>query len=195
MKFEILNKERIFDEFFKIDKAQVKHERFNGKSWNQVTRYGLQRPEAVAVLLENTSKNTVIMVEQFRYATVNLTDRDGWMLEIVAGMIDNGETPEQSAKRETLEEVGYKITHLDHLYSYFASIGISDERVHIYHAEVKEEDKISEGGGLKTENEDLAIREIPFLELFDLIKNGKIVDSKTIIASQWLAIKKGVSLV
>ena len=190
MKYKVVRKERIFDEFFIVERAKVKHERFHDNSWNQVKRYNLRRPEAVAIVLENMSTGNIVMVEQFRYATVNTTGRDGWELEIVAGLIDKGETPEQSIIRESFEEVGYRVQSPKHIFTYFASIGISDEMVHLYYGQVSDQDKVAEGGGLENESEDLAIREIPFPELARMLKNGTIVDAKTIVALQWLALEK-----
>ncbi|MCP4757566.1 MAG: NUDIX hydrolase [Proteobacteria bacterium] len=100
MKFEILEKTRIFNEFFRIDRVKLKIEKFRNNNWGRIRRYHINRPGAVAVLLENTSTGTIILVEQFRYASLKKTVHNGWTREIVAGLIDSGETPEDSARRE-----------------------------------------------------------------------------------------------
>ncbi len=190
MKYEVIDKKRIFDEFFTIEKADVKYERFRDGSWNRSRRYNLQRPEAAAIILENESTGNIVLVEQFRYATVEAAGRDGWILEIVAGLVDRGETPERCAIRESLEEAGYRVRNPRYLCSYFTSVGISDEKVHLYYGQVCDRDRVAEGGGLASENEDLAVREIPLTELMSLLKNGKIADAKTIVALQWLALER-----
>ena len=195
MEFEIVKKERLFEEFFKVDKVRVRHDNFRNGERSLVRRYHLSRPDAVAVVLENISKGTIVLVEQFRYATIQKYSKNGWILEIIAGLKDvSGESEEACAIRETLEETGYRVSQLEFITTYYASVGISDEKVTLFYGQVTDEDKVAAGGGLEHENEDLAVREIPFQELMDKVKNGTIVDSKTIIGLQWLSLKKLNSL-
>lgn len=190
MEYEILKNDRIFDEFFQIDRVQLRHENFKDDQWSTVRRYNLNRPEAVAVILENTETGKIILVEQFRYASLKKSERNGWMQEIIAGLIDPGETPLESAKRETMEETGYHVNNLEHVTDYFASVGICDELIHLYYGQVTSKDRIEQGGGVETESEDLLVMEVDFSELMQRLKNNEIKDSKTIIALQWLALKK-----
>lgn len=190
MEFEVLRKERIFDEFFKVDRVELKHEQFDDKGWLHVQRYHLNRPDAVAVVLENRDTGKIVLVEQFRYASLKQSTRNGWLIEIVAGLIDPGETPEACARRETLEEVGFQINKLEKITSYFPSAGISDERVHLFYAQVDIHCKVALGGGIAEEKEDLKILEIDFEELLSQIKEGAITDGKTIVGLQWLALEK-----
>jgi len=193
MQFEILRKERIFDEFFKVDRVELKHEQFEEKEWLHVRRYHLNRPDAVAVVLENRDSGKIILVEQFRYASLKQSTRNGWLIEIVAGLMDPGETPEECARRETLEEVGFQINKLEKITSYFPSAGISDERVHLFYGQVDAQCKVAPGGGIAEEKEDLRILEVDFKELLTQIKDGSISDGKTIVGLQWLALQKSGS--
>ena len=190
MEFEIKNQKRILDGFIKVDELQVEFDRFDQQGRNSVKRYNLERPEAAAVILENVSNNSVIIVEQFRFAVASRSTHKAWVLEIIAGLVDPGEEPIEAAYRETLEESGYQVKQLEHLYTFYASIGISNELVSIFYGQVSDADKIEKGGGLEIENEDIKIHEIPIPELMDMLRNGEINDSKTIMAIQWLALKK-----
>lgn len=194
MEFEIKDQKRILEGFIKVDKLEVEYDRFDQQGRNKVERYNLDRPEASAVLLENTTNNTVVIVEQFRFAVATKPDHNGWALEIIAGLVDPGEEPIAAAYRETIEESGYQAKQLEHLYTFFPSIGISNEIVHIYYGKVTDADKINSGGGLELENEDIKIHEIAIPDLVEMLKKGEIRDSKTIMAIQWLAAKKQIAL-
>jgi nudix-type nucleoside diphosphatase (YffH/AdpP family) len=194
MDFEIKNQKRILDGFIKVDELQVEFDRFDQQGRNLVKRFNLERPEAAAVILENVSNNSVIVVEQFRFAVASKPNQNAWIIEIIAGLVDPGETPIEAAYRETLEESGYQVKQLEHLYTFYASIGISNENVHIFYGQVTDADKIEKGGGLEIESEDLKIHEIPISELVEMLKKGEIRDSKTIMGIQWLASKKQIPL-
>ncbi|MDH5559448.1 MAG: NUDIX hydrolase [Deltaproteobacteria bacterium] len=190
MKYRILNKKKIFGEFFHINKIELLIERFHEKDQIEIKRYHLERPEVVAVILENHQTGDIVMVEQFRYSSIKKTQNNGWMLEIIGGIVDKGETPEECAKRECLEETGYEIENPVLLTSYFASAGFSNELLHLYYAKISPKNKIAPGGGVREENEDILVREIPFNKLLESVRTGELTDSKTIIALQWLALEK-----
>ncbi|PCI28583.1 MAG: ADP-ribose diphosphatase [SAR324 cluster bacterium] len=190
MKYEIIKNDRIFSEFFKVDRVELKHENFRDQDLSQVRRYHLNRPEAVAVILENETTGNIVLVEQFRYSSLKKSIRNGWTQEIIAGLLDEGEEPIDCARRETMEETGYQVHNLEFITTYFASVGISDELVHLFYGTVTNEDKIEDGGGLEDESEDLAIRELSFSQIMEDIRVGNIRDAKTIIGLQWLALKK-----
>ncbi|MDT8446939.1 MAG: NUDIX domain-containing protein [bacterium] len=187
MNYEIHTKDRIFGEFFRVDRVEVTHDCFNGPPM-KVRRYHLERPEVVAVLLENRDRGTCVMVEQFRYSSTKTGD--GWTTEVIGGLIDPGESPQDCGVRESMEETGYQVKELQHWTSFYASVGVSDELIHLYYGEVGDADKMELGGGLAHEHEDLRVLEVPFTDLLDQIKQGKLTDSKSIVALQWLAIKK-----
>lgn len=190
MNFKVLKEERLLDEFITVDKVQVEHDQFNHVAPANVCRYNIERPQAVAVILENTTTGALVLVEQFRYATVKHNKKNGWVLEIIAGLLDEGETPEACGMRETLEETGYKVDQLEFIHTYYGSVGISTEQIHLFYGQVSTSDKVEKGGGLVHEHEDLAIREIPYEDLIQRLKKGEIIDSKTILGLQWLMLKK-----
>lgn len=156
----------------------------------EVVRYHLERPEVVAVILENTDQDTVILVEQFRYSSIKASEPEGWTLEVIGGLIDHDESPEACGARESLEECGYRPPKLVKWTSFFPTVGVSDELVHLYYGQVTDADKIEDGGGLAHESEDLRVVEVPFKEALIQVQQGKITDAKTMIAIQWLALQK-----
>ena len=166
----------------------MKRESFRDRGYEPIQRYHIERPPAVGVLLENTSSNKIILVEQFRYAALKKATGNGWTKEILAGLIEKGESPEACARREAFEETGYEVNALTPITIYFTSIGISDERIHLFHGQVTDFDKKGDGGGVENENEDLNVVEFDFQSVMDMIRNGEINDGKTIIAAQWLSL-------
>ncbi len=193
MNYTILDKETLFDDFFKVEKIRLNHDTFEGGQLTEVQRYHLRRPDAAAIILENVDTNKVILIEQFRYAASQVNHRKGWAIEIIAGIIEAGETAESTAAREALEEAGYSVTNLEFIMKYLTSIGVSNEMVYLYYAQVSEKDRIGKGGGLEQESEDIKVIEKTMTELSEGIATGQIMDSKTIIAAQWLMQKKGVN--
>lgn len=190
MNYKIIEKKEIFNRFFKIDEVHLNYDRFTGGQLENICRFAMLRPEAVAVILENESTGKIILVEQFRYSSIKLSKMNGWTQEVIAGLRDEGEEPEESAKRETLEETGYQIHNLEFVQSFHPSVGISDEIIHLFHGSVTNDDRIEEGGGLEHENEDIRVIEKSLTELLEDIHSGNIIDGKTIMAIQWLALKK-----
>ena len=133
----------------------------NGSTY---TREKLVRSDAIAILLYNTTKDTVVMVKQFRYPT-RRDNYKGYTIEVPAGKVDEGETPVQAALREVVEEVGYKIKkkNLIECMPAYTTPGYSTEKIYYFLARVTNKDKISEGGGCISENENIEVLEIPYL--------------------------------
>ncbi|GCE30893.1 ADP-ribose pyrophosphatase [Dictyobacter alpinus] len=183
-KVEILQKRTVYDDFFKIEEAYLRFRRFDGKMSDPVRRLLFERGDAVAALLVNTDTQKVLMTRQFRYPT--LEKGPGWLHEIVAGMIDENEEPEDAVKREIEEEIGYRAHALTAIATFYVSPGGSSERIYLYYAEVSNADRVSDGGGLAEEHEDIELIQITFEELWDVLKKGEIRDAKTLIAAQWL---------
>jgi ADP-ribose pyrophosphatase len=110
------------------------------------------------------------------------------VFEIVAGKMDEGENPADTAIREVEEEVGFKIQpgNLHFQSSFYPSPGYSSEKIHLFSAIVRDEDKVSEGGGLDGEHEDIDIHSIPVKEFFDMWGRGELVDGKTLAGANAL---------
>jgi ADP-ribose pyrophosphatase len=186
MKVEILREDRVFDDFFKIDKATLKHERFDGSMSEPITRLNFNRGDSVGVLLWNPVYESVILVRQFRYPAYVATG-DGWIYEIVAGMIDEGKTAIGTAHAELLEEAGYKVDKLDEIGTCFLSPGGTSEKIILYLGTLGQaSEQFGCTGGLVSEGEDIQIIEVGLNDAFGMIESGEICDAKTIIALQWL---------
>jgi ADP-ribose pyrophosphatase len=181
-KIEVLKEERAFDDYFKVDRAEIKETHESGEI-KTYSRFKLTRPDAVAILVYNEDTRKVILVRQNRYPITHKVKED--ILEIVAGKIDAGETPKQAAVREIEEEIGYKITE-DMLHCQmetFPSPGYSSETVYIFVTVVGNKHKNSKGGGVEGEHENIEVVELDRVEFKSRIRDGQIKDGKTILAS------------
>jgi nudix-type nucleoside diphosphatase (YffH/AdpP family) len=175
---------RVFDDFFKIEEAYLRYERFDGTMSPVVRRLNFERGDSVAALLFNSKTKHIVLVNQFKYPTHE--KGPGWITETMAGMIDEKEDPQSAVRREILEETGYRIRSLEHISTFYLSPGGSSERIILYYAELDDNDKITAGGGLAAENEDITNVELTIEDALEKIENGEIADAKTIIAVYWL---------
>lgn len=182
--WEILGHKVVFQGYFRMEEYRLRYERFDGGS-NEVVREIFERGNAVAVLPYDPLRDEVVLIEQFRPGAVNY-EHGPWLLEVVAGVIDEGERPEEVARRETLEEAGCEIGRMQHLHRYLVSPGGTTERVDIYAGEV---DAGIAGGvhGLDEEHEDIQVHVFPREQALKLLEEGKIVNAVTLIGLQWLA--------
>jgi len=181
-----MGQERLYDGFFKLDQVTLRHERFDGTMSPPRAILNLERGDAVGVLLHDIERELLIFVEQFRYAAYERTGQ-GWVLDIIAGMMEPGESAEQVARREALEEAGYQLETLEFITTFFVSPGGTTERIHLFYAPVHTSDRMSKGGGVG--DEDIRLAELPPSEAWARVEDGRICDAKTIIALQWLRLK------
>lgn len=169
---EIKKKECAYDGYFKINRLTVAQ---NGQTF---TREQFDRGNAVAALVFDTEQQEYILTRQFRIGT------ESELVEVVAGMVDEGEEPEQSIRREIEEEIGYHVDRLQHVCDFYSSPGGNTEKVELYYAEVSEQH--AEGGGNSHEHEQIEIVRYSPQELDALVTP----DAKTIIAQQWLKLQR-----
>lgn len=134
--------------------------------------------DAVAAVVYNVEERAYILVEQFRFPVVGKTG-NGMLLELPAGKMGEEEQPYDAVVREVEEETGYKPRIIEHLVTVFASPGYSSERIHIYTITVSNSDRIGVGGGVG--DEDVRVREVKRADVNTFIKEGKIVDMKTVL--------------
>ncbi len=182
---EIQNKRTVFDDKFKIQEATLRFQKFNGQMSDTVHRLVFERGDSAAALLFNKDTQKVLLIEQFRYPAYE--KGPGWIREVIAGVIDKGEQPEETIRREIREEIGYEVhEQLTHIATFYVSPGGTSERNMLYYAEVSSADCVSAGGGKASEHEDIELVELTLTELWKALDNGDIVDAKTLIAVQWL---------
>lgn len=184
----IVSSQNIHEGFFDVDEVVYKKEGDEGAAEKTVTRQVVRPKKAAAVLIHDTQSDSIVFSSQFRVAAME--ENEGWMLEIPAGVLDEGEEPEAAARRECAEETGYAIENLELVTTYFTSPGYTTERLAIYYAQVSRADKTGAGGGNADENEEILIQEIPFSDCVLMVQDGRISDGKTLIALLWLLARK-----
>jgi len=182
-KVDVLRRKRVFDDVFKIDEAELQFELRNGQMSPPVRRLSFERGDSVAAVVWRRDNDTLLFTEQFRFPTI--TKGPGWLLEIIAGVIDEGETPDAAIRREIEEEVGYRAQHVTPISTFYVSPGGSSERIALFSAEVSATDQVSEGGGVQTEHEDIRIVTLASAAARDALDEHRFMDAKTIIGLQW----------
>lgn len=183
----VIQRRNVFDGFFRIEEVQLEHERYDGSTTGPITRLIFHRGDAVAVLLHDPAKRSVLLCEQFRTPTVD--NGPGWLVELPAGVIEHGEDPETCARREMPEETGYEVTTLQRIATIYPSPGGSSERIHIFYAPISFRDDAKQTGGLASEGEDIKLMTLPDEQAIAQARDGRILDAKTMIALQWLALR------
>jgi ADP-ribose pyrophosphatase len=181
---EVISRRRLLDDFFKVDEAEVSFERADGSMTPPLRRLVFERGDSVAAVVSHRESGSLLFTEQFRFPT--LGKGSGWLLEVMAGMIDAGESPEAALRREIEEELGYRVAHLESVSTFFVSPGGSSERIWLYHAEVGEPDRVSDGGGNAVEHEEIRVVRLPRAEARARLAAGGFADAKTIIGLQWM---------
>lgn len=175
-------REPIYDGFYKVSRCHFTHTLFAG-GWSQtIDRELLERGNVAAVLPYDPKLDRVVLVEQFRIGAMN--DQDPWLTEVIAGMIEPGESPEEMVIREAEEEAGLKLEKLIPVSRYFSSPGSSTEEVFLYAALTD----LSEAGGLHglaEEGEDIRVINIPAEEATTRFIAGELRNALTVIAMQW----------
>ena len=189
--FKVINKETKYSGFFNLDVYQVQHTLFAG-GWGEVlTRELFQRGNCVAVLLYDPDADKLVIIEQFRMgpmAQPEVQER-AWLLEIVAGAIEPGETAEEVAYRESEEEAGCVVKEMHLINEFYTSPGGASERISLFYGRIKADD-IGGIHGLDEEHEDILVSTVSFDEAYAMIEDGRIESAIPIIAIQWLALNK-----
>jgi len=180
MKVEFKSSTVEYEGFLKIEKDIYQFERFGGGMSREVARYRYRRGDAVAVLIYDESQNRVLLIRQFRNA-VHAVTGDGWLVECVAGMMEEGETPEAVAFREVKEETGLELETIEWLTSYFFSPGGCSDRIHLFLGRVKNSTQSLGIHGLWEEGEEVLAQWIPLEEAMAALDRGEIVDAKALM--------------
>lgn len=185
---EILEKSERYRGYFRIDRYRLRHRLFAGGWSGQIEREVFERGHAVGVLPYDPAADAVVLIEQFRIGAL-VAGMEPWLIEVVAGIIEESETPEEVARRETLEEAGLEIRALMPMCRYLVSPGGSSESVRLYCARV---DSRGAGGihGLAEENEDIRVEVVPFDKALRLLDEGRVANSVSVIALQWLGLHR-----
>ena len=183
LKYKIINKKNLYSGFFSLNKYEFIHEKHNGEWTDTVGREIFSGAHVSTLLPYDPIKKEIILIQQFRAGVLSRYDED-YLYEIVAGMIDEGENPEETAARECFEETGCKVEKIYPIQSYFPAPGSSESYYHLYLGEVKAFDG-ERIRGLEKENEDILVKSFKIEEVRKMLKEKKINNGLTLLALQW----------
>lgn len=185
---DIVRREKCFQGFYQLDRVHLRHELFAGGMGREISREIFVRHDAVCVLPYDPQRDEVVLVEQFRVGAMGKTATP-WLIELVAGLIDKDEQPEEVAHREAQEEAGLTFSALWPMTQYFPSPGGSTKFVHLYLGRC---DSSGAGGlhGLVEEAEDIRVSVWAFEDALQAVRDGRISNAASIIALQWLALNR-----
>jgi nudix-type nucleoside diphosphatase (YffH/AdpP family) len=177
--------ETLSDDWYVLKKTTFEYQRRDG-SWQEQSRETYDRGNGATILLYNRERQTVVLTRQFRFpAYVN--QHSGNLIEACAGLLDENNA-EECIKRETEEETGYRLNKVTKVFEAFMSPGSVTERLFFFVAEYDDTSKLTDGGGLLTDGEDIDVLELDFDRALHMIQTGEIMDGKTIMLLQYAKI-------
>lgn len=183
---KILKTEILSDNWYTLRKITFEYLKKDGTTETQ-SREAYDRGNGATILLYNKKQGTVILTRQFRMPTFLNGNESGMLIESCAGLLDK-DNAEDCIRRETEEETGYQITHVQKVFEVYMSPGSVTEILYFFVAEYAKEMKISEGGGLEHDQENIEVLELPFETALQMITTGEIKDGKTIMLLQYAQI-------
>lgn len=185
---EIIRREELYKRFFRVEKVFLRHKLFNGGWGREIGRELFIRGEAVAVVLYDPVNDLIGLVEQFRVGAMD-EPNGPWCYEVVAGMLEAGETPEEVARRELIEEANVSPYAMEYICNYLSSPGGSDEKLHLYCGLC---DLSQAGGiyGLPEEGEDIKMHVLAAEDVFAELLEGAFNNAAALICLQWLQINR-----
>ncbi len=173
--------------WYTLKKVTFDYLKKNGH-WQTQSREAYDRGNGATILLYNKENKTVILTRQFRLPTYINGNETGMLIEACAGLLDL-DNPEDCIRRETEEETGYKVTHIQKVFEAYMSPGSVTELLYFFVAEYSKDMKITEGGGVE-DQEDIEVLELPFAEALGMIDSGAIKDAKTIMLLQYVQLRQ-----
>ena len=168
-------------DWYLLQKTTFDYLRRDGQ-WQTQTRETYDRGDGATILLYNKVKRTVILIRQFRFPTYR-QGHDGFLIEAAAGLLEQA-SAEQRIRAEVEEETGYAVGDVHKVFEAFMSPGSVTERLHFFVAEYDPASRISDGGGLAHEGEDIEVLELPLAQAMRMVADGRICDGKTIMLLQ-----------
>jgi nudix-type nucleoside diphosphatase (YffH/AdpP family) len=184
---KIIDKKLLSDNWYKLYKYTFQVKSGNGETLEQ-TREAYDRGNGAVILLYNRERKTVVLTRQFRLPTFVNGNPDGMMIEACAGLLDE-DNAEDCIKRETEEETGYRISHVEKIYEAYMSPGSVTEILYFFIGEYSSDQKVNDGGGVEHEQENIEVLELPFDKAYSMIPTGEIRDAKTIMLLQYAKLK------
>ena len=184
---KILNTEILSDNWYVLKKVTYEYSKKDGSKHVQ-SREAYDRGNGAAILLYNREFKTVILTKQFRLPSFINGNEDGMLIEACAGLLDK-DNPEDCIKREAEEETGYRVTDVKKVYEAYMSPGSVTEILYFFIAEYSKDMRVTEGGGVESEEENIEVLEIKFDEVMKMMETGRIKDAKTIMLVQHIRLR------
>lgn len=173
------------DDWYVLKKTTFAWRRNNG-AWQTQSRETYDRGNGATILLYNLARGTVVLTRQFRFpAFVN--GHDDLLIEAAAGLLDNL-SPAERIREEAEEETGYRVRDVQKVFEAYMSPGSVTEKLTFFIAAYEPADRLSDGGGVASEGEDIEVLELPFADAMAMIRSGDILDGKTIMLLQHAAL-------
>ncbi|MFT5575542.1 MAG: ADP-ribose pyrophosphatase [Bermanella sp.] len=182
---EILDEQRQWQGFFEVVNVTLRHRLFGGGWGGEVQRAVARRRQAVGVLIYDPAIDCLAVAEQFRIGALNRKPSP-WLMELIAGLMEAGESPEDVARRESIEEAGVELQGLERVASYYSSPGGSDEYFHLFCASADLSTAAGEYG-LAAENEDIRLHVLPVEAVLAMADDGRIDNAHSLVAINWFA--------
>ena len=184
---KILDTKILSDNWYVLRKITYEYSKKDGTKLTQ-SREAYDRGNGATILLYNKEQKTVILTRQFRLPTFVNGNETGILIEACAGLLDK-DNAEDCIRRETEEETGYKITEVQKIFEAYMSPGSVTEILYFFIAEYAKEMKVTDGGGVEHEEENIEVLEINMEQAMKMIDNGEIKDGKPIMLLQYLKLK------
>jgi len=180
--WKIHQKQLQYDGHFKVTQYQLTHQKYDGNETPMLRRELVARNDAVAMVAYDPHSDELVLVEQFRIGAIN--EQQPWLIEIVAGLIEQDEVPENVVIRECQEEIGCKPSELLKIGGFYTSPGGNTEWIHLYIGKISVS-KIAQSGGLDHEGEDIKVMVVPASDIPYMLSTGEIRSAIAIIGLQW----------
>lgn len=187
-KYKIQKTELLSDNWYILNRVTVDYQKKDG-TWDTQKREVYDRGNGAAILLYNILKRTVVLTRQFRLPTYMNGNPTGMLTEVCAGLLDEDD-PVACIIRETEEETGYRLSSVRKVFESYMSPGAVTEILYFFVGEYDVSMKVSSGGGLDQEHEEIDVIEIPFEQAYLMIETGEIKDAKTIMLLQYAKINQ-----
>jgi GDP-mannose pyrophosphatase NudK len=181
----VIDQQLLSDNWGIVKKTTLELKRRNGE-WQRQERETYDRGDGAGILLYDPEQKTVVLTRQFRFP-VFFHGEPGWLIEVCAGKLD-GDDPVTCAKKEAEEESGYRVSDVKLVFSSYMSPGSVTEKLSLFVARYDPASKVSDGGGIEDEGEDIEVLELPFADAMAMVGRGEIADAKTIMLLQHVAL-------
>jgi ADP-ribose pyrophosphatase len=189
----IESQRRVWDGRFPLDVVKFRHRRFDGAMSGTKTWETWRRGKAAAVLPYDPAGDVVVLIEQFRFPAL-VAGIEPVLVELPAGLVDDGESPEHTARREMIEEMGLAVGELRHIGSYLLTPGGADEVCELYVGRVTapraDADGVAGHAGMAAEHEDIRVRVWPAQKAIDAALDGRLTNSVAGLGLMWLAARR-----